>query len=133
MTALGKMSLCAAVILAWPCIAAHADPYDSGDSRNQSISVSVSYTFTLPAETGTAAVQSASELGRRQAYEMAGRECANLLATIAESCSLANINVSSQPQRVYGQQSDGINIRLTASFKITPKAQLPSEPFASQH
>lgn len=131
--AIGKIGYGAAAILALLCVNAHAGPYDVDNNRNQTVTVSVNYTFTLPADGGTDAAQSASERGRRQAYDMAGRECANLLATIAETCSLGSVNVSSQPQRAYAQQPDGINIRVSANFRITPKAQTSSERSTPQH
>jgi hypothetical protein len=94
-----KICAVAAATLAGLCISARADPYDPRDSRNQAVSVSVNYSFTLSTDGGAASSENASERGRRQAYEIAGRECAILLATIAESCNLGSVSISSQPQR----------------------------------
>lgn len=125
--AIRMIGIGAAAMLTLLGVTAHANPYDLDGNRNQAVSVSVNYTFTLPPDAGADAADGASERGRRQAYEMAGRECANLLETIAATCSLGSINVSSQPQRGYGQAPEGINIRASANFKITPKAQTAPE------
>lgn len=127
-----KIGLTAAAMLTLFSFGAYANPYDVDGNRNQAVNVSVSYTFTLPPNGPTDVTDGESERGRRQAYEMAGRECANLLATIAATCSLTSINVSSQPQRGYGQAMEMTSIRASANFKITPKAQTASERPASQ-
>ncbi|AGK57433.1 hypothetical protein HYPDE_28768 [Hyphomicrobium denitrificans 1NES1] len=75
--ATGKIGSGAAAMLALLFVNAHTDPYGVDNKRNQTVTVSVNYTFTLPADGGTDAAQNASERGRRQAYDMAGRECAN--------------------------------------------------------
>lgn len=112
-------ALAAAVLGAMPV--ALADP-PSSPAAGHAIDVSVNYSFILAIgnEQGEA-LKALHEGGRRSAYEIAGRECALLLQTIATSCSLERINVNSNQQR-NGIQ-DQIIVNANASFRIDPKSK----------
>jgi hypothetical protein len=70
------------------------------------VSVNVSYNLQLPAGPGpeTAELLSGAERGARKSmYTLAAKECGDLLATIASSCQITAINVSTQINRYPGQ------------------------------
>ena len=70
------------------------------------VNVNVSYNLQLPAGPGpdTAELLSSAERdARKSMYTLAAKECEALLATIASSCQITAINVSTQINRYPGQ------------------------------
>ena len=70
------------------------------------VSVNVSYNLQLPAGPGpdTAELLSRAERdARKSMYMLTSKECEDLLATIASSCQITAINVSTQINRYPGQ------------------------------
>ncbi|MGI9412777.1 MAG: hypothetical protein ACR2PM_03870 [Hyphomicrobiales bacterium] len=60
--------------------------------------------------------------GRKRLYGMAARECAFLLDTIAGSCRLTGVNVSTQIQHQSGGNPPMLHLSGNAQFAITLKA-----------
>lgn len=87
------------------------------------IDVAVTFSFQLPikGEDGEA-LAALSEDGRRMAYAMSGRECASLLKTIASTCRLERVNVTSN-QQSRGSGGDGLHVTANAAYRIEPKGQ----------
>jgi hypothetical protein len=61
-----------------------------------------------------------SEVMRKALYESAARECASLLETIASSCQLTNLNVSTNEQ-AYPNQPPMVNVSMNATYSIALK------------
>lgn len=73
-------------------------------SAGQTIQVSASYSMTvMVAVDDDAAMTEQEKKIKRSLYERAARECGDLLATIALTCTITNINVSTTINRNYGQ------------------------------
>lgn len=105
-----------------PNMAANAASHTS-ISKKQAITVSVTYSITVPGDTST--VENSTklqEIGRRTIYSMAQKECVIILETIAESCSMTRISVQSRNyRRRRNQTSDGIRMSGSASYRVQPK------------
>ena len=95
-----------------PLAAAHA---------GQTIQASASYSMTvMVAADDDAAMAGQEQKIKRSLYERAARECGDLLATIALSCSITNINVSTQINRNYGQPPQ-IYANANVAMQVTLK------------
>lgn len=57
---------------------------------------------------------------KRAMYERAGRECADIMASVATSCSITGINVSTQVNRNYGQPPT-IYVSSSVTMQVTLK------------
>ena len=69
-------------------------PRAQASDAARAVEVTVSYNMSVPLKSDDPEVQKdAMEKGRRMLYEMAGNECTNLTATIADTCELARLNV----------------------------------------
>ena len=53
-------------------------------------------------------------------YERSARECTDILASIATSCSITGINVSTQVNRTYGQPPS-IYVNASVTMQVTLK------------
>jgi len=87
------------------------------------VSVNVSYNLQLPAGPGpdTAELLSSAERdARKSMYTLAAQECGDLLATIASSCQITAINISTQINRYPGQVPT-ICINSNVSMQIALK------------
>jgi len=88
------------------------------------ITVGVSTFTPAPAGDGDAALK-AQEDGRRLIYDIAGRECAMMLQTLASDCHIESINVNVQHvpanQNFNGPRGEGYNISGNISYRIVPK------------
>jgi len=85
------------------------------------VSVNVSYNLQLPAGPGTAELLSSVERNARKSmYTLAAKECEALLATIASSCQITAINVSTQINR-YPSQVPTLYISSNVSMQIALK------------
>ena len=104
--------LSAAVLLAFasPALAA-----------GQAISVNASYSLQMPATGDTdTAIADQERLLKRSLYERAARECDDLKATIARTCQIASINVSTQVIRNPGAPPQ-IYVSSSVQMQITVK------------
>jgi len=57
---------------------------------------------------------------KRAMYERSARECTDILASIATSCSITGINVSTQVNRTYGQPPT-IYVNASVTMQVTLK------------
>lgn len=109
---------CAAVLLA----AGFSPQSASGRSmavHDQFVNVSVSFNTQTPLpDLGEAAVTERQERARRSIYRLASQECVLLKDTIARTCRLTNINVSTQIQQ-YDNQSPILYVNGSANFAVT--------------
>lgn len=71
-----------------------APSHAQGPDLTRPVEITVAYTMAVPLKSDDPEAQKeALEKGRRVLYEMAGNECTNLIATIAEACELGRLNV----------------------------------------
>jgi hypothetical protein len=85
------------------------------------VSVNISYTINAPLTAMTPEAVTAEDRQYRKAmYERASGECADLLATIAASCQLTNIGVSTQVNRYPGQPAT-IYVSTNVTMQIALK------------
>ncbi len=71
---------------------------------SQTIQANASYSVTVMVTTEDDAATAGQEQKiKRSLYERASHECGDLLATIALTCTITNISVSTQINRNYGQ------------------------------
>jgi hypothetical protein len=88
-------------VLALAAIVLWAGPVAAAE---QVVQVNVNYSLQASLPGGTAADFIAEEQKMKRAmYERTTRECAELLATVALTCTIAAINVSTQITQNYGQ------------------------------
>lgn len=109
-----KTVVAAALALAMlvPINAAHA---------GQTIQANASYSMTvMVASDDDAAMAGQEQKIKRSLYERAARECGDLLATIALTCSITNINVSTQINHNYGQPPQ-IYANANVAMQVTLK------------
>jgi hypothetical protein len=83
------------------------------------VEISVSYQFSVPIKSAEPMAQvEAAEQGRRMVYDIIGKECRLLEATLASSCNVERANVQASTQR---GSAEGLSINGSASFKILLK------------
>ena len=88
----------------------------------QPVNVSVSYNSHFPiADLSDEAVSKAQREGRIMLYRLARSECKLLLSTIAETCRLSHLNVSTQIQDPGHSNPPRLYINSSATFQITLK------------
>ena len=85
----------------------------------QTIQVNANYSLTVMATDDEAAMAAQEQKLKRSLYERAAGECGDLLATIALTCSITNISVSTQINRNYGQPP-----QVYANASITMQATM---------
>lgn len=91
-------------------------------SGMQPVNVSVSYNSQFPiADLSEDAVSKAQREGRVMLYRLARSECKLLLSTIAKSCRLTHLNVSTQIQDPGHSNPPRLYINSSATFQITLK------------
>lgn len=89
-------------------------------AAGQAISVNASYNLQMPATGDTeTAITDQERLLKRSLYERAARECDDLKATIALTCLITNISVSTQISRNPGAPpqlyvSSNVQMQITA-------------------
>jgi hypothetical protein len=85
------------------------------------VSVNTSYSMQVPAEAeADARISDQEKSFKRSMYERAARECEDLKATIALTCQIISINVSTQISRNPGSQSQlyvSVNVQMQATMK----------------
>ena len=92
-------------------------------SPNRSpVNVNVSFNAQIPmVDTSEEAMAQAQAQMRRSFYRMARQECDQLLAEIAETCSLIHLNVNTSIQNYNNQQPPMMNANSNAGYAITLK------------
>ena len=87
------------------------------------VNVSISFNSQSPlTETSEKAIVAIQKLGRKMIYRMAREECETLQSTIAETCTLTSLNVSSQLRQQHNRPNS-LYINGSAQFSITLKAE----------
>ncbi len=87
------------------------------------VHVNVSFNSQVPlADTSDEAIASTQRTGRRFIYRMAVKECAALKETIAETCRLTNLNVSTTVQLQSGNHPVMLNLSGNAQFAVSLKS-----------
>ena len=90
-------------------------------AQKQTIQVSASFSAQVLALGENEALLATQERTlKRSMYERAARECEDLRATIALSCPIANVNVSTQINRTYGQPPT-LYVNSSVSMQVTLK------------
>ena len=85
--------------------------------------VNVSFNSQAPlADTSDEAIARTQKTSRRFIYRMAVKECAELKETIAETCRLTNLNVSTNVQHQFGNNPVMLNMNGNAQFAIGLKS-----------
>ena len=87
------------------------------------VNVNASFNSQAPlADTSDEAIANTQRTGRRFIYKMAVKECAVLKETIAETCRLTNLNVSTNVQHQSGNNPVMLNLSGNAQFAISLKS-----------
>jgi hypothetical protein len=100
---------------------AFAQDAESGDATMMGgVAISTSYNISAPMKSVGVADQDAEDRGYRvQMYRKSAAECADLLATIATSCTITGITVSTQINR-----SPGVPDSMYATGSVTMQVEL---------
>jgi len=110
-----------AVLLAAAAPAMAEDRSQTAPPNPGPLTVSVSYSLNAPlTSTAPEDVAEQDRSFRRAMYERAVGECEDLLATIAASCTIGSINVSSQVN-VFPGQPPTIYVSTNVSMQVTRK------------
>ncbi len=98
-----------------------AQDADSGDGASMGgVTISTSYNISAPMKSLGAADQDAEDRDYRvQLYKKSAAECADLTATIAKSCLITGITVSTQINR-----SPGVPDSMYATGSVTMQVDL---------
>lgn len=92
------------------------------------VNVSVGVSIQIPlAEESEETLASKQQDARKFIYRMASKECATLKETIAKTCRITNINISSQIRDQGGQRPSKLYLNGNAQFSITLKEEDVSE------
>ena len=123
---LRRLRLCAAAMatatacaLAAPALASNA--YAPPGATPVNVSVGFNSQLPLP-DLEEETIQAAQRASREYLYRSSSEECALLLATIAESCRLTNLNINTQVQQ-HQPGNPMIYTNANASFSITLKRE----------
>lgn len=121
---LSRITICttlAAALLAASTLSAFASMRLPARFQPKAVQVSVSFNSQFPlADESEDTVAALQKAGRRMVYAMAGKECDTLRETIARSCKLTSLNVSSQ-MRQQGNGESALYLNGSARFAITLK------------
>lgn len=91
---------------------------------HNTVNVNVSLNMTIPlADDSTETIAAAQVDGRKILYRLATTECPILLETIAETCRLTNLNVSTQIRRQNAANPISLYVNGNAQFAISLKAE----------
>ena len=94
----------------------------SGVPGQDFVNVNVSMNMQFPlADDSTEAMDAAQVDGRKLLYRLATSECPVLLETIAQTCRLTNLNVSTQVRHQSGNVPLMLHLNGNAQFAITLK------------
>ncbi len=87
------------------------------------VNVSINFNSQSPlTETSEKAISMLQKMGRKMIYRMAREECETLRSTIAKTCSLTSLNVSSQVRQQHNRPNS-LHINGSAQFAITLKPE----------
>ena len=87
------------------------------------VNVNVSFNSQVPlADTSDDSIANTQRTGRRFIYRMAVKECAVLKETIAETCRLTSLNVSTNVQNQANRSPVTLNLNGNAQFAISLKS-----------
>ena len=87
------------------------------------VNVNVSFNSQVPlTDTSDDSIANTQRTSRRFIYKMAVKECAVLKETIAETCRLTNLNVSTNVQHPSGNNPVMLNLNGNAQFAISLKS-----------
>lgn len=90
-------------------------------AQKQTIQVSASFSAQVLASSENEALLATQERTlKRSMYERAARECDDLRATIALTCAITNMNVSTQINRGYGQPPT-LYVNSSVTMQVTLK------------
>lgn len=93
----------------------------AAQAEDSTVQISASYNVQAPIAGTTESDLVAQEHRLKRAmYERGARECAELLATIARSCAITGINVSTQINQTYGQPQT-IYLNSNVNMQVTLK------------
>lgn len=119
------------IALAIGAFPASAQRYPSGTFGKGETKIAVSYSIRVPLKDDSEEAQAeAMQRGRRMLYEMSAKECELILATIATSCRLEDLNVQSSVRRVRSKEED-LSLSANARFAVVMKSatdQAAKEP-----
>ena len=97
-----RLALTAALVFAATASLAQDAPADDA-ALPAGVTVNTAYSTSAPMAAKTAAEEAVEDQQyRTQMYVLSAKECADLLASIAASCSITNISVSTQITRQPG-------------------------------
>ena len=117
-----KLALAAIVFAGLASTPAASSRMVSGLPGHDFINVSVSMNMQVPLADGdTATLQSAQIDGRKMLYRLATSECPVLMETIAQSCRLTSMNVSTQLRHQNRNTPYMLHLNGSAQFAITLK------------
>ena len=89
------------------------------------VSVSVNFSIQLPlADLSEKSIRQAQESGRRLFYRLSQGECKVLLETIAKTCRLSNLNVSTRLRERSNQVPMKLNLSGNSRYQITLKDEM---------
>ncbi|MBC8038690.1 MAG: hypothetical protein H7X89_15900 [Rhizobiales bacterium] len=87
----------------------------------QTVQANASFSAQIVATTDNDAEITQQEKNLKRAmYERAARECTDIMASVATSCSITGINVSTQINRNYGQPPT-IYVNSSVTMQVTLK------------
>ncbi len=86
----------------------------------QTVQANASFSAQIAATDNDAVITQQEKNLKRAMYERAARECADILASVATSCSITGINVSTQINRNYGQPPS-IYVNSSVTMQVTLK------------
>jgi len=103
------------------CLAALAIAAFSPAHAGQTIQANANYSMTvMVTDDEDLAMTEQEKKIKRALYERAARECGDLLATIALTCSITNISVSTNINRNYGQPPQ-VYANASVAMQVTLK------------
>jgi len=90
-------------------------------AAGQTIQANANYSMTvMVTDDDDLAMTEQEKKIKRSLYERAARECGDLLASIALTCTITNINVSTQINRNYGQPPQ-VYANASVAMQVTLK------------
>ena len=115
-----KIFVCLLCLSTSPALAQEATPGDATGTLTTGIAISTSYSISGPMLAKTPKDNVEEEQGyRKSLYQQSAKECADLLDTIAKSCTITNISVSTQITRQAGMAD-----QIYASGSVTLQVEL---------
>lgn len=114
--------LTAAVVCGVTATSSQGEARSFAASASGTINVNVSFNMQIPiAGDEMSMLSDARSRGRKMIYKQAVTECPVLLETIAATCRLTGLNVSTQVNRNNSNRGPFMNLSGSAQFSITLK------------